>query len=392
MRFSAYLYTFVSKVYYMKNKADKGGWQKRAKEEHKDRVLTLLRENKTMRFKDFLAQSERTGIKSEKGLSEVLQRLQDEGFIEKTHVKVEISKGEVKKGLRGEVLETPTITKRIETYKLTTEGLKYQSWWLIHELLELKDKNAGYVHSLSSNYYSFGLSHDGVMSGKDRQLTFVLPPIPQIENFIMAEAFKQIKEKGLKIVPSEGKILLSFEIDFTQFAETLIKIQSFIEDINSGKDIFSDNRLDFDKGEVNRLWHFDFLIGFSSFLADDNFDKNLKGFLNKFSKDQKFYDLTQVDSKLFERFMTCFKQDKSPMNDKVLFKQLLTSIEKGIGYNNLFSQYVKAAKIIRYGDINFYEKLDNFEIALSKKANEMSMAWTMREQKKLENKQKGELK
>ena len=106
----------------MKSKAERINWQKRTKEEHKDRILTLLKENKTMRFKDFLAQSEKTGIRSEKGLSEVLQRLQDEGLIEKTHVKVEFPKGEAKKGLRGETLERPTAKKQIETYGLTTEG------------------------------------------------------------------------------------------------------------------------------------------------------------------------------------------------------------------------------------------------------------------------------
>jgi len=372
----------------MKNKAEREGWQKRAKEEHKDRILTLLKENKTMRFKDFLAQSERTGIKSAKGLSEVLQRLQNEGLIEKTHVKVEVPKGKAKKGIRGEVLEKPTVKKQIETYRLTTEGQKYQSWWLIHELLDLKDKNAIYMHTLSSNYYNFGLSLDIIMSGKDEQLTFMLPPVPQIEDFIMANAFKNIKENDIKLEPAEGKILTSFEVDLSRFADTLIKIQSFIEDINSSKDVFSDARLDFDKKEVNKLWHFDFLIHFSSLLGDYSFRKNLERFLKNFSKDQKFYDLTQVDPKLFNRFEKTLDEDKDPLKDKLLFKNLIVPIERGIGYYNIFSVYIKAAKIIRYGDVDFYKKLDDVENAVSKKTSEMSMAWSMRELKKLEAKQK----
>lgn len=388
----AYLYTFVSKVYYMKSKAERINWQKRTKEEHKDRILTLLKENKTMRFKDFLAQSEKTGIRSEKGLSEVLQRLQDEGLIEKTHVKVEVLKGEAKKGLRGEALERPTAKKQIETYGLTIEGQKYQSWWLIHELLELKDKNASYMHGLSSNYYNFGLSLDIIMSGKDRQLSFILPPVPQVEDFIMLNAFKNIKEGGKKLEPSEGKILTSFEIDLSRFADTIIKIQSFIEDINSNKDIFSDTRLDFDKKEVNKLGHFDFLVYFSSLLGDNNFRQNLGAFLKNFSKDQKFYDLTQVDSKLFNRFVKTLDEGKDPLKDKLLFKSLIIPIERGIGYYNIFSVYIKAARVIKYGDTDFYKKLDDLDSAVSKKTSAMSMAWSMREQKKFEAKQKSEQK
>ncbi|MEM0143641.1 MAG: hypothetical protein QXL94_06790 [Candidatus Parvarchaeum sp.] len=376
----------------MKSKAEHINWQKRTKDEHKDRILILLKENKTMRFKDFLAQSEKTGIRSEKGLSEVLQRLQDEGLIEKTHVQIEVPKGEAKKGFRGEALERPTSKKQIETYRLTTEGQKYQSWWLIHELLDFKDKNASYVHSLSSNYYNFGLSFDIVMSGKGRQLSFILPPIPQVETFIMQNVFKKIKEGGIKLEQSEGKILTSFEIDLSQFADTLIKIQSFIEDINSNKDIFSDIRLDFDKKEVNKLWHFDFLIHFSSLLGDNNFRQNLGAFLKNFSKDQKFYDLTQVDPKLFNRFVKALDAGKDPLKDKLLFKSLIVPIERGIGYYNIFDTYIKAIKIIRYGDIEFYETLSNLENKIWEKINRMSTDWSMREQRKFETKQKRDAK
>ena len=146
----------------------------------------------------------------------------------------------------------------------------------------------------------------------DRQLTFMLPPVPQIEDFIMAETFRNIREKGLKLESSEGKILTSFEIDLSRFADTLIKIQSFIEDINSDKDVFSDSKLDFDKAEVNKLWHFDFLIQFSYILGDDSFRRNLENFLKSFSKNQKFYDLTQVNSELFNRFVKTLEQNKDP--------------------------------------------------------------------------------
>ena len=49
-------------------------------------------------------------------------------------------------------------------------------------------------------------------------------------------------------------------------------------------------------------------------------------------------------------------------------------------------------KIIKYGDTDFYKKLDDLDSAVSKKTSAMSIAWSMREQKKFEAKQKSEQK
>ena len=114
--------------------------------------------------------------------------------------------------------------------------------------------------------------------------------------------------------------------------------------------------------------------------------------MKNFSKDQKFYDLTQVDSKLFNRFVKTLEEGKDPLKDKLLFKSLIIPIERGIGYYNIFSVYIKAAKIIKYGDTDFYKKLDDLDSAVSKKTSAMSIAWSMREQKKFEAKQKSEQK
>ena len=42
--------------------------------------------------------------------------------------------------------------------------------------------------------------------------------------------------------------------------------------------------------------------------------------------------------------------------------------------------------------MDFYKKLDDLDKAVSKKTSEMSMAWSMREQKKFEAKQKRDAK
>lgn len=384
--------TSYSIVDYMTTKDDRS-WQERTKGEHKDRVLTLLKEKKTMRFKDFLAQGERTGIKSPKGLSEVLLRLMSEGLVEKTHIDIEVEKGKPRLGSHGEILERNIVKKKVEAYTLTTEGQKYQAWWLIHELFDLKDKNSGYVHSLSYNYASFGLSEDIVMgrATENKLPNFDIPPIPEIENFIMLETFKKIRENNIKPQFSDYKLLLSFEFDFAQLTAQIIGLQVFIEDINTGQDVFSDKRLVLWE-QTDKLWLFDFFINYSVLLGDEKYRKNLTIFLKNFSKDHKFNELTQVDPKLFEKFMNCFKQGKDPVNDSVLFKKLIVPVEKGIGYYNYFSRYVKGARIIRFGDVDFYKKLNEFEERLSKKTSQMSMEWATREQKKLEAKQKRDAK
>lgn len=383
---------------------DKYQRQKRVSNENRDKILTIIQGRKKTDPKEIVidgatfTEIQKETLLSPAGLTKILQRLETEDTIEKILIKKEIvlKEEEVLIGKGGaEVKPAKKFTKGMKpVYILTEKGQAYYKgiWQLMYELLELKDKNASYMHSLSSNYYNFGLSLDIVMSGKDRQLTFMLPPVPQIEDFIMAETFRNIREKGLKLESSEGKILTSFEIDLSRFADTLIKIQSFIEDINSDKDVFSDSKLDFDKAEVNKLWHFDFLIQFSYILGDDSFRRNLENFLKSFSKNQKFYDLTQVNSELFNRFVKTLEQNKDPLKDKLLFKSLIVPIEKGIGYYNIFSVYIKAAKIIKYGDMDFYKKLDDLDKAVSKKTSEMSMAWSMREQKKFEAKQKRDAK
>jgi hypothetical protein len=374
----------------MKSKNKRIDWQKRTKEEHKDRILTLLGENKTMRFKDFRTQSERTGIKSEKGLSEVLQRLQDEGLIEKTHIDIEIEKGEPERGPHGEILKKNIQKKKVEAYRLTEKGQKYQAWWLIHELFELKDKNSGYFHSIGYKYASFGLSEDIVIGrATDNKLSnFDIPAIPEIEDFIMLATFKKIREGSIKPEYDDHKLLLSFEIDFAQLTRQIMALQVFIEDINTGQDVFSDKRLGLQE-QTDKLWLFNLFINYSVLLGDEKYKDKLTIFLKNFSNSQQFYDITQVDSKLFKSFMKCVEQDKSPLKDKKLFNSLIIPVERGIGYYNLFVRYVAAAKIIKYGNKEFDEKLDELNAEVSKKTSEMSMSWAIKEQKKFEAKQKG---
>jgi hypothetical protein len=127
-------------------------------------------------------------------------------------------------------------------------------------------------------------------------------------------------------------------------------------------------------------------------LGDEKYLDNLKSYLKNFSKDQKFYELTKVDPKLFKIFLDYIAKDKDPIKDSTLFKTLIVPVEKGIGYYNYFSRYIRGAKMINYGNAEFYKKLDEFEKRLSEKTRKMSMEWAFKEQKKIEAKQKGEQK
>ena len=155
----------------------------------------------------------------------------------------------------------------------------------------------------------------------------------------MLETFRRIKENKIKPQPSDYKLLLSFEFDFAQFTAQVIELQAFIEDINTGQDVFTDKRLRLWE-HIDNVWLFNFLTNYSILLGDEKYKKNLTSFIKNFSKDQKFYELTQVDLKLFARFMGCFKQGKDPINDPVLFKKLIIPVEKGIGFYNFFSRFI----------------------------------------------------
>ena len=120
--------------------------------------------------------------------------------------------------------------KKVEAYRLTTQGTTYYKkgiWWLLRELLDLQDKGSGYMHSLSSRYASFGLSEDIVMGrGTGKPLDLVMPSLPQIEDFIMGTMFKNIESSNTKIEPSTGKFVMSFEFDFEQLSKELIRLQN----------------------------------------------------------------------------------------------------------------------------------------------------------------------
>ncbi|MDE1825342.1 MAG: hypothetical protein KGH61_01700 [Candidatus Micrarchaeota archaeon] len=377
------------------NNKEKPSWQEGVKNRHKEGIIALLQEqpNKAMRFVDLLAKKDRTGIKSPKGLTEVLQRLINERLVENTHIDIEIERGKPKLGMHGEVLERNLVKKKVEAYGLTTEGRKYQSWWLIHELFDLQDKNSSYVHSLSYGYASFGLSEDIVMgrATEGKLPNFDIPAIPEIEDFIMLETFRKIRENKIKPQLSDYKLLLSFEFDFAQLTARVIELQAFIEDINTGQDVFTDKRLRL-LGHNDNIWLFNFLVNYSVFFGDEAYRKNLTAFLKNLSKDKKFYELTQVNPELFTRFMGGFKQGKDPINDKVLFKKLIVPVEKGVGFYNHFSRYIEGARIIKFGDEKFNKKLDEFTNNLSKKISHMSMEWAERDRKEFESKQKGEQK
>lgn len=374
---------------------DKGSWQDSVKNRHKEGVIALLQEqnSKAMRFMDILAQKDRTGIKSPKGLTAVLQRLIVEGLIEKTFIDIELEKGKPVRGSQGKILEKNVMKKKVEAYSLTTTGQGYMSWWLIHELLELKDKKVGYFHSASANYYGFGLSEDFVhrASSNNKLPNIDIASIPDMEDFFMSKIFKEIREKGIKVEPNDEKIILSFELDFAELTSQLIVIQMFMDDLNSGKDVFLDDRL-FLKEASNYLWRLDMFARYSFLMGDDKFRSILKKVLKKFTSDPRFHEIANVDVKLFHKFLKCINEGENPLNDRILFKNLIVPIEKGIGYYNVFKRYVIAAKILNFGDDDFEITLDQIDAKVGETISKMSMEWANKEQKKLEDKQKGDKK
>lgn len=215
----------------MKKKPKPEGWQSRMKKEHEDAIVALLKSAGPMQFKDILAAQDKTKIKSPRGLTDVLNRLLEKRLIRNVKKVIEVSKGVPKLGLQGEIIRpAPKVKKKIDIYELTTQGETYYKegmWWLLHELLDLQGSGAGYAHSLSSEYSLFGLSNDLILPHGDvGNLSLLIPPTPQIEDFIMEEIFKTIQTQKIKILPSKGKLILSFEFDFEKLSKTLIELQN----------------------------------------------------------------------------------------------------------------------------------------------------------------------
>ncbi len=256
-------------------------------------------------------------------------------------------------------------------------------WHLTNELQDLRDGKAFYWHGGDAlGKFDFGFSTDVALDNKipKGQLPTVLK---ETENYVFGRILENFRKNADSLKHYEnGKTILSIEIDWHKFSVSLRKVQIFIEDINSKTPVFSDDRLDLKGDKWLILSRFDFLIRHSLLFGDKTFERKLRAFLKTFSSSYNFYDITAVNPKLFDEFVTLIEKGEieNILKDGNLKKKLMPLTEevapKGKEfslYKDYFDQYIKAARIAKYGNSKFLEKLNQFEALKNEKIRSMSM-------------------
>lgn len=253
-------------------------------------------------------------------------------------------------------------------------------WDLVNRLGEYKINKGLYWHGVDSlGLFDFGFSghtaSDKNIPNDTNYKNFLFNLTKKVEYQTFELIVDSLKNNKIALNElQESGAILAVELDWNKFARAIRQTQSFIEDINSNKDIFSDSRQDFNKLE-DKLTYLLFLTRFSLIFGNDNFKKRLRTFIKEFSQSYKFYEITMVNPKLFEEFINYIKRGKNPLNYEHMLKVLLPQKEIATktgdmvvtGYVDIADTYIKAARLCKYEDPEFITNLKKFEVAKNKR-------------------------
>jgi DNA-binding HxlR family transcriptional regulator len=138
------------------------------------------------------------------------------------------------------------------------------------------------------------------------------------------------------------------------------KIQNFVEDINTGKNVFSDKIIGL-KFTENKLWQFESIVKYSKFLGDDKFRERLSKYMKRFVNKKQFRKrFGKIDMDFVGKLSNSIKLDADPLDDKGLFTKLITK-GRGTDVDLPIFIYIKAAKVLMFNEEEFYSKLDLYE-------------------------------
>jgi len=107
-------------------------------------------------------------------------------------------------------------------YSLTNAGIDFANgapYSLIWDLFEFQEERAGYAHEAAPSYWNYGLETDSVWT-PNTGLKFTGKAMAVLEDAFMDGLEKAIKAKTIAIEPGEGKLLMAFQIDWTEFVKT----------------------------------------------------------------------------------------------------------------------------------------------------------------------------
>ena len=257
-----------------------------------------------------------------------------------------------------------------EAYELTKEGQREleQLWYIYHELDYLRENKASYVHSLTFPFMSMDvimLYKEDKNKSSDRDHFSLIPNIPEFQDFIIEQIFKNVKESNLKVESSDSKFLISFEFDFNSLSKFFNQIKIFIDDIKANRDVLTDDKLgDIGVGTKNRLFILSVLISNSNYFTtvDKEFNENLIKYLQSFDNKEKTENLFGLNYKILNQLTEDIKKGIDPLKDKKISNDLI--IKDGNVTHFLIKDYLQLAMFINFGNKPIYNLIEKYQNSL----------------------------
>ncbi|MEM3431655.1 MAG: hypothetical protein QW783_03885 [Candidatus Micrarchaeia archaeon] len=331
--------------------------QKEIRKKNEEKILSELNES-PKRFKDLQNKLNFSPM----GLKKILSRLKEEQEIEKV------------------------MYQGHEAYSITKKGINElnQLWHIYHELDYLRENKASYAHTIINSFISLDMIISkeaknsissylntilliirNIISKEAKNSTLLIPNVPEFNNFITENVFKNVKEGNLNVESSDGKIMLSFEFDLKRMSSFFNETKIFIEDIKEGLDVLNDDRIDIMKIQkedrasvINKL-----ILNSLYFVTDDkNFNEKLVKFSQSFNDNKKVKDIFGGDFKILNRIIDDIKRDKDPLEDKKISNQLI--IKKGNVTYFPISNYLELAMLINVDNKVIWDKINKYAESL----------------------------
>jgi hypothetical protein len=213
--------------------------QKLTRKVNEDKVISLLKESRGMRFSDL---SEKVGL-SIPGLIKVLDSLKGQKLIKNDYIDKKVIIEKEREGPRGEIIPAKTKIKKIAAYKLTDKGDEYARnvWSIIYELLNMRDKNATYFYQDHSFNKDFGLAYGDMDSSPPNSNYQLLDGELEDISYRLLKAFeKKIKGRRKVLDPEKaGKLIVFLEIDCKKLIGEVLagkKIRRYKQTVDQGRE------------------------------------------------------------------------------------------------------------------------------------------------------------
>lgn len=324
----------------------------------KRRIYAIL-SNKSERFKDLLNELRPL---SKSYVSFLLKELQKEGTADKD------------------------IENGAPVWILTKKGkdVYRNSWTMLQEnISNMMREGGGYLHS-SDRSWSYPLMDKNSPENLYLYMEMDLIEFPgelssylnsvkvqyNLKEYVVKEVLKEIKDKNIEKLPDNSKVILSFEVNLSNYQMFLKKIGRFVEDIKNDVDVFSDKELEISNSQ-NKLAFVEAYLDNAVLVNDIINDKAYIKKLDAISHDKKFISRlvnaadvdNVVDINTLKQFIQIFKAGNDPLDNQNLTKRLIIPIKVDgkPGFIEPFYDYISLSRILNPLDKTLREKLNEYE-------------------------------